>query len=366
MITDTSALNNFEGSQTNSLNSLSPYIGRLRSQCARHLISEYAVEGQRIYDPFCGSGTVLLEGWANGFNVIGNDLNKYAHLLSLGKTHPYPSENLALNSLNVYNEVVTERLNEVKLPQIPEWVEEFYHPETLKEILVWVSILSKNNEWFLLSCLMGILHHQRPGFLSYPASHGTPYLRKSKYPQEIYPEMYEYRDVFSRLSAKVKRSYKNIPSLDYSLDREVYCSDAVDIDLKYKRIATIITSPPYMKALTYGRDNRLRLWFLGVNNWKDLDKKISPSKNNFISMMSTCVNKWSSFQKKGDKCIIVIGDVTIEYQQRPIELADLILQMAEKKYNLYDKYYDPIPSSKKQIKANTSIKRETIIVLERR
>jgi hypothetical protein len=51
---------------------------------------------------------------------------------------------------------------------------------------------------------LGILHHVRPGFLSYPSSHLVPYLRKMKYPPEQFADMYAYRDVRSRLIAKVK------------------------------------------------------------------------------------------------------------------------------------------------------------------
>src|SRR5258708_20036869 len=44
---------------------------------------------------------------------------------------------------------------------------------------------------FLLSCLLAILHHQRPGFLSFPSSHAVPYLRLNSFPRELYPEKKE-------------------------------------------------------------------------------------------------------------------------------------------------------------------------------
>ena len=56
--------------------------------------------------------------------------------------------------------------------------------------------------------LLGILHHQRPGFLSFPSSHLVPYLRSRKYPRKMFPEMYSYRELRPRLLAKIMRSYK--------------------------------------------------------------------------------------------------------------------------------------------------------------
>ena len=59
----------------NSFNSLSPYIGKMRPNLSKYLIEHYSNVDDIIYDPFSGSGTTLLEGWALGHEVVGNDLN---------------------------------------------------------------------------------------------------------------------------------------------------------------------------------------------------------------------------------------------------------------------------------------------------
>ena len=351
---------------SSSLNSLSPYIGRLRLECAQFLIKEYAQEGKPIFDPFCGSGTVLLQGWSNGFDVYGNDLNPYAVLLAKGKTNPYQTINQAQEQVDYYSHLVNTRCKKIDLDNIPEWVKAFYHPSTLKEIIAWTYYLKRFQEWFLLSCLMGILHHQRPSFLSYPASHGAPYLRTTKYPREEFPEMYEYRNVYEKLSQKINRVYKNFPTLDFARVREVHNKDSSRMHLSDIPSGTIITSPPYMRSLTYARDNRLRLWFLGVRDCDALDKVVSPCATDFIAMMSRCIHKWANYQKKNDKCVIVIGDISIYVAQSRVSLAQYIEQESKNCYRLVDAYQDPIPESHKQVKGNTRIKREIIVVLERK
>lgn len=351
---------------SNSLNSLSPYIGRLRPECADYLISYYADPKKPIFDPFCGSGTVLLQGWISGYRVYGNDLNPYAYILSLGKLNPYRNETEAVSQINYYNGIIERKKAKVDCSAVPQWVKDFYNAETLKETIAWFSVLKSHREWFLLSCLLGILHHQRPGFLSYPASHGAPYLRTNKYPRDQFPEMYEYRSVCEKLSQKVHRVYKDFPLLDYTLERTVFNKNSSTMHLKKLDSGTIITSPPYMRSLTYARDNRLRLWFLGEEDWESLDHIISPTKDDYSKMMSNCFRKWAGYQVSGDKCIIVTGDIKIKTSDSYIPLAQHIHDISHKDYSLIDAFQDPIPESHKLVKGHNNIKKEIIVVLERK
>lgn len=349
----------------NSLHTIAPYIGKIRPELAEFLVKTYAVPDKIICDPFCGSGTVLLAGWQLGYRVLGIDLNEYAWLLSMAKLYPYSSLDVVLCKLEKYNLVVQSKKQEIDIQKVPEWVKDFFHPETLKEIIAWEKELSAGKEYFLLACLMGILHHQRPGFLSYPSSHGAPYLRKDKYPQDLYPEMYEYRAVYERLIKKVHRTLKSLPVLDYSIERQVKQENVLSVQLP-KKIGTIITSPPYMKSLTYARDNRLRLWFLGVSEWEELDKQISPGLIQFEELIENSIQKWASVQERGDYCIIVIGDLEIKYLKERMKIMKFIEMMGIPYYEIIEEFVDPIPEAKKMVKGNEKIKNENIIVMRRK
>ena len=152
---------------------------------------------------------------------------------------------------------------------------------------------NKKKNFFLTACLLGILHHQRPGFLSYPASHLVPYLRRTKYPPEEYPGMYLYRDLRSRLLAKVQRAYRNPAFTDDWASRayRVWQTNAMKLPIEDGTIDAIISSPPYFGALDYARDNRLRLWFLGCDRWKDLDASLTASQKVYLPQMATCLKE---------------------------------------------------------------------------
>ena len=69
------------------------YPARLHPATAKILV-EFIGEGagrtQPILDPFCGSGTVLVEARANGHRTIGTDLNPLAVLVARAKTWTVP------------------------------------------------------------------------------------------------------------------------------------------------------------------------------------------------------------------------------------------------------------------------------------
>ena len=55
----------------------------------------------------------------------------------------------------------------------------------LRETLGWTYVLRRRRRWFLLASLLGILHHQRPGFLSFPEQpHGSVPTIKRRFHEE--------------------------------------------------------------------------------------------------------------------------------------------------------------------------------------
>jgi len=63
------------------------YKGKFYPQLAKGLINQLKLEpGAKILDPFCGSGTTLLEGHLNGFATFGCDLNPLAAQIARAKT----------------------------------------------------------------------------------------------------------------------------------------------------------------------------------------------------------------------------------------------------------------------------------------
>lgn len=343
---------------------LSPYIGKTKSSMAASLVSQFTAEGELVYDPFAGSGTFALEAWLAGRHVLANDLSPYASLLTRAKLFPYRCVNAALADIDGLAPRVREVRRSIDLRKVPAWVRRFFHPETLREALAWAIVLRERRRWFLLACLLGILHHQRPGFLSFPSSHTVPYLRATKFPRSRFPELYDYRSVRDRLEAKVGRAFRRVPDLDFNLSRRCLRMRAESV-VPQERVDAILTSPPYMRQLDYGRDNRLRLWFLGCDDWRAIDKIVSPRETPFLTLMRRCFLLWKTILKPGRNCVLVIGDACSRSDRH--HLPGVVSRIATDEVGGYvckDEYTETIPNERRVRRGITGSSSETVVILQ--
>ncbi|WP_226006068.1 DNA methyltransferase [Natrinema salinisoli] len=335
----------------------------MKSTMAKELVQTYSSPGDTILDPFSGSGTVPLEAAIEQRAAIGVDRNPYSILLSKAKLNPPETEKKAKQKAKEYLAKIEPHPGK-GTESIPEWVADFFHPKTLSGIAQLSPLLREENEHFLLACLLGILHHQRPGFLSYPASNLKPYLRDKKFPRDEYPEKYEYREIESRLISKIERAYRRFPEFDDSLTRSVYMGDTEEIinqEIPNNSVDTIITSPPYMNKLDYGRDNRLRLYFLGIEDYKELDG--SPeSKKQYRDFLDRFLTEAISVLRPDGNLIFVMGES--QRSGAAVDTSEVLTEMVNKnKYGLKMEQViqDKVP--RREINS-MSTKSETILALK--
>jgi len=357
----------FEDVPSCSLHGISPYVGRLAAHRAKELVDRLALPGGTVADPFCGSGTVPLEAWRAGMKVLACDLSPYAVALTRAKLFPIATLEKALNDIEEIDISARRWKAKVDLKQVPAWVGDFYHPETLREAIAWSHVLRSRKAWFLFGCFLNLLHHQRPGFLSYPASHATPYLRRAKFPLDEFPDMYTYRDVKSRLEKKVRRTLKKLAHYDHELERTVKLSTTSNLRVEPGSVSCIITSPPYMSGLDYARDNRLRLWFCGVSDWTCLENSISPSKNDFASLMTRSARAWQKWLAPSGNLAIVLGD--IHQDKKRIDVAKLVMDKVQQiapGLDLVACEDQTIPDEKRLIKGKAGTVTETTVIFRRR
>lgn len=345
-----------------SLHQLSPYIGKLKPNIARELISTYTQPGQLIIDPFCGSGTVPLEAFLAGRNVIASDVNPYAFVLTKAKLAPPASLDIALGQLEkAYAKSLTR--NDDSFDSAPDWVRSFFHPDSFRELIKFADECIASRSWFLLGCLLGILHHQRPGFMSYPSSHLVPYLRDKKYPKSDFPEMYEYRALMPRMRAKITRAFKNIP--DTTTQTQLVKKSSIEGLVLPSTVDAIITSPPYMNALDYRRDNRLRLWILDRNT-QNYSTEPTDKVKGLEAMVASLVKHSLNSLKLGGIVILVIGETVIRRRTKTHPSSSYIdALLSTGKFQLTNAIRDIIPDIRRTRKTGAATKAEHILVFEK-
>ena len=347
-----------------TLHQLSPYIGKLKSAIAKHLIESYTSPGQLVVDPFCGSGTVPFEAALLGRRVFASDSGSYAITLTKAKLSPPTSKDAALRYLDRL-ELKMARIPDVDSEDAPPWVRRFFHPQTLAETIKIARHLKSQGHHFYLAALLGILHHQRPGFLSYPSSALVPYLRTHNFPKEQFPQMYAYRPVMPRLRAKVARAFKRPPSQSPSgfvvgsrraLVQNVMLPSAFDC---------VITSPPYMNALDYVRDNRLRLWLLGEPQSESQERNRS-TRSGFRASILALSRKIEKQAAEESTCVFVVGErVSRSKPYFPSrELTRTFLANAPS-FELSEVIRDDIPDVRRARREQKGVKAEHVLVFRK-
>ena len=350
-----------------TLHQIAPYIGRMKASIAAHLVERWTKEGDLVVDPFGGCGTVALEAAGRGRDVIAIDWNPYAAILTKAKLFPPANLPAARRRLATTWRISRELFSNQDLRRVPAWVRAFFHSKTLKYALAFRDACVYLKDDFLLACFLGILHHERPGFLSYPSSHLVPYLRDRKYPRADCHELYEARDVLPRMERKIERTYRRTP-LPYRVSRDFRYEDA-RLFPYVGPINTVITSPPYMNELDYVRDNRLRLWFIDRKLPHGLELAGRNRVAEFEVLMTSVCLRIAPWIVVGGRFVIVVGDATRGGGRtgRTGDLTRLLFDRERvlRSFRLEAVYSDVIPDLRRSRRECRGTKRETVLVFRK-
>ncbi len=129
--------------------SLHPYPAKFPPQLPHTIIKQFARERATILDPFCGSGTTLVEARLLGCNAIGVDVNGLSSLLSKVKATPLSEKELAqigsfldlVNNENRKWEMKRPKINVKEIDGLEHWFQ-LNVAEELTHILNLIAVLS--------------------------------------------------------------------------------------------------------------------------------------------------------------------------------------------------------------------------------
>lgn len=247
------------------------YTAKLIPQIPRYFIKKYTRENDVILDPFCGSGTTLLEARLSGRNAVGIDINPLAALISEVKTTLLDIDevNSAIWAVkeNIKND--NRKIN-VNFPNIDYWFSKDAHNE-LSNIKLSIESLNgkfnKNFYKFLLVCFSSIIRK---------SSYADPRIAKT-YKSKRVVDKVKYGWVptpIQYFEKAIDKNFERIKSLSEYLKGnnnyvKVFQGDSRETHTilckhKIKKVDLIITSPPYINAQDYFRSYKLELWWLGL------------------------------------------------------------------------------------------------------
>jgi tRNA G10 N-methylase Trm11 len=177
--------------------------------------------------------------------------------------------------------------------------------------------------------------------------------------------MYSERELAPRLAAKLCRTYKYGGSIDRAKVLRVDQVDVADLKLDYE-VDAIVTSPPYMNALDYVRDNRLRMWFLDRST-VDYSPEPTEKQHQSDAITAAFAQNALKYLRKGGHCILVVGETVLRKRIRshPAERIFAKLTSEYPRLKLEQVIQDEIPDIRRSRKTGSATKRELILVLKK-
>ena len=109
------------------------YPARMHPEIAKRLIEKYAIKSSDIvFDPFMGSGGVLVESMLHGNNSVGIDLNPFAVLLTTVKTTPLDAAKLETTFNQIILDSKKDKKNKIEYDNAPNFLPKKPKEKTLK------------------------------------------------------------------------------------------------------------------------------------------------------------------------------------------------------------------------------------------
>ncbi len=240
---------------------------------AKESIEEHTKPSDIVLDPFSGRGTTLLEALLGERKAIAADINPVAYCVSAAKASvPRPSTLEArLAKLEASYRRNRKRNTHPHRVHPTPFFAKAYHPETLRQ----VHYLRRRLDWrscrtdrFLAALVLGHLHgemdrspnyfsNQMPHTISTKPDYSIAYWKDNELTA---PK----RDVFEILNERATFRLSDGRPLRRG---RVVLSDVRRLGTVLspfsRRVAAIVTSPPYLDVTCFEEDQWLRLWFLG-------------------------------------------------------------------------------------------------------
>jgi site-specific DNA-methyltransferase (cytosine-N4-specific) len=334
--------NNQNKNSTYYTHGFHPYPAKYTPQLVNKFFNLYCKQGFKILDPFCGSGTTLVEGVLNGMDSVGIDLNPIAYIISRAKTNYYSKAevNSIINFISEIQPLPSDGLFannngnrdcEVLIPEFPNrehWFQEnvSYELALLKNKIDKIENSDIKNLLYCAFSKIIVKVSNQDSEVRYTA-------KKKNHPDGI---------VFSSFINTVLNYLQVLNSNEHPINAKamVHNGDAFDVLKNYPAnlFDFVITSPPYINTFDYYLYHKQRMFWLGydhrpvrqkeIGNHHRIDtKKFEVAKAEYIDSMTKIMGEISRVSKPSSYFVMVIGDGIVD--GRTINMSKVIEAICE-------------------------------------
>jgi tRNA G10 N-methylase Trm11 len=312
------------------------YPAMMIPQVAGKILDEFGKNAKLLFDPYCGTGTSLVEANIRGIDAVGTDINPLARLIAKAKTTI-----ISLKTLDLYlkdfndfafninlgvievNPVIPDfrnidywfkRETQITLAIIKKYIEDIDNiniqnffkvafSETIREVS-----LTRNSEFKLYRITKEQIVKFNPDVFSIMISK----LFRNRNGMEEYIHL---------------KNKNNIKSMVYDFNTVFEIPEKI---LSPGSVDIIMTSPPYGDSRTtvaYGQFSRLSNQWLDIENANEIDKKSMGGKRlkDYIDFCFKPLDKvLKEISKKDEKRVYDVISFYIDYRQSIHNISKLV------------------------------------------
>ena len=227
---------------------------------------------KNVFDPFCGSGTVLLEGQKLGLDVMGFDINPLAALITRVQLQGVPKGKIvsSIDALNTRIALLVGNVKPYEFANIEKW---FNHDVILSLSVIRKAILEESDDYirrFYWCCFAETVKH----FSNTRTSTFKLHIKEKKDVDALVD------DSIAFFKSHIQASFKRLEKSDIALKGiDIRCGDSKNLltTLPQSSADLICTSPPYgdnHTTVTYGQFSILPLLWINNDDLMLWDKEI--------------------------------------------------------------------------------------------
>ncbi len=304
--------------RTKHVHRLHPYLGKFIPQIVEIFIRKF--EPRLVVDPFCGSGTTLVEGLALGVDSFGCDISEFNCLLSKVKTADYDLDLLEKEIRDIlqrYRMATKQDLfgEPLELKSDNKYLNEWFAPKALNELLIYKSFI-KNYKYrdvmkVILSRAARSARLTTHFDLDFPKKPTTEPYYCYKHGRTCNPT--DDADKFiSRYTLDTLKRIKEFAGIRKRARVDIVYGDAREVE--FPKADLVITSPPYVGLIDYHEQHRYAYELLGLRDKEEAEigaakkGKSQRAVNNYIEEISNVFSRVKKLVKPGCVFVVIAND----------------------------------------------------------
>jgi DNA modification methylase len=307
-----------ERERTKHVHRLHPYLGKYIPQMVEIFLRKF--KPKRVYDPFCGCGTTLVEANALGIESVGCDVSQFNCIVTRAKIAHYDLPKMehelreALQRLDMgFSPSLFHQASEVETKS--SYLKEWFHPDALRALLVYRDLIPQYQYQDLMKVILSrsarsarlTTHHN----LDFPKKPQLEPYKCRKHDRICKPTTDAYQ-FLRRYTLDTIERVKEFSSIQTSAKAEVLWEDARYV--KLPKFDMVMTSPPYVGLIDYHEQHRYAYELLDLprQDVKEVGaafkgKSVGAHKE-YLEGIKTVFANTLRYLRKDGVAVIVIGD----------------------------------------------------------